>query len=1330
MNAPPSSDTSVAARPSSPYKGLAPFEDSELDELLFFGRERDRAVIAANLVAARLTVLYGTTGVGKSSVLRAGVARDLRALPERPLVVVHEAWADDPVGSLSGAIAAGVGLEPGTLSETVEVAAALRGDVYLLLDQLEAYFVYHGAEPALADGILELLVRPELPVHILVAIREDALARLDAFKGQLPGLLANRLRLDHLTRAAGRRAIVGPIERYGALVPEEEGLAVEPALVDAVLDGVLAGLVVQASRGRGVSKAATPQPRIETPYLQLVMQRLWEVERAEGSRVLQLRTLERLGGPGHIVEAHLTHALAALTPVQMGLAAMTFNQLVTPSGMKIAHGTRDLANYAHTSEEEIAGVLATLSHERILRPVGDGADGGYEIFHDVLADAVLAWRARFLAEQAVERERAAARRRHRRLVATVAVALAALAAMAAITYYALEQRNEARRSAADAQLQRNIALVQTRKARQAQTEAERQRNIALVQTRKARQAQTEAERQAAIAANAETQANEQANAAQRAQRTAFEQAAAARAARQVAEQQKNAANVQRKVAERQTKKATAATTRATKSKQDALREARIAEARRRQASTAEQKATNAAQLAQHNQQLAESARADALAAKKQAEANAIEARTREYAFNAQALLTSDPESSLRLALHAAQLEPSLGLVETTLRDALLATRGLRRLPGGGGRVQDAEFSPDGSRVVIADGSGARVFDTGTSGSVKGTRLLGGSGGPVRLLATGAGVRTASFSHDGRTIVTAGSDGRAMLWDAAGGTLLHTLVHSGSLLSAVFSHDDRLLATTGTDDRAKLWDTATGHLLLSLAYPAPVLGAAFNPDATRVVIYGNDRAARVFDVTSGAQLLSLDHEGDLTSATYSRDGNLIATTARDGTARLWNAADGTLVHTLQARGNVLAAAFSPDGQWLATVGTDGVGRVWSVAGGELQTLLAGYASAVDSVAWSPDGQLIITAGTDGTARLWSFPDGTQQVILRGHTGAVVRVSFAPSGATAVTASDDGTARIWDARVDGSLRGVDRHAGAATGVAFSPDGKTLASSGVDGTLRLLALGAHTGARTIVAGKPLEDVAFSRDGHLLATAGADGTARVWSYPRGVLVDQIQERGFLNAVDVSPDGTLLALAGRANTAWIAPVAGGASTALSHPAPVLDVAFSPDGRLLATACGDGLARLWQVSTGELVRTLSGHTDDVTSVAFSPDGKLLVTASRDHDARIWDVAGGRMVRLLHGHAGSVSDAQFSADGRWVVTAGPVKAGVWATAATDLALFRLVFLAGHVGPIDAAAFAPQGWLLATAGSDGSVRTYTCALCGDTPQLEALARQRLAALDLAG
>src|SRR5262249_34867897 len=150
---------------------------------------------------------------------------------------------------------------------------------------------------------------------------------------------------------------------------------------------------------------------------------------------------------------------------------------------------------------------------------------------------------------------------------------------------------------------------------------------------------------------------------------------------------------------------------------------------------------------------------------------------------------------------------------------------------------------------------------------------------------------------------------------------------------------------------------------------------------------------------------------------------------------------------------------------------------------------------------------------------------------------------------------------------------------------------------------------------------------DGRLLAAAGADGVARVWSLEGGAPVDQISEQGVLNATAFSPDGTRLAVAGRGRAAWIAPLRGRAQITLPHPAAVLDVAFSPDGALLATACADGNARLWRADTGALVRTLRGHTDDVTSVAFSPDGRLLVTASRDHDARIWDVAPGRLVRL-------------------------------------------------------------------------------------------------------
>ena len=132
--------------PASPYKGLTPFADTAIDAMLFFGRERDVEIVCANVVASRLTVLYGPSGVGKSSLLSAAVARRLRELPEHPVVVVFSAWSERPAEALAQAVAAEAGVETAdSLATTVARASEARGDVYLLLDQAEEYFLYHPA---------------------------------------------------------------------------------------------------------------------------------------------------------------------------------------------------------------------------------------------------------------------------------------------------------------------------------------------------------------------------------------------------------------------------------------------------------------------------------------------------------------------------------------------------------------------------------------------------------------------------------------------------------------------------------------------------------------------------------------------------------------------------------------------------------------------------------------------------------------------------------------------------------------------------------------------------------------------------------------------------------------------------------------------------------------------------------------------------------------------------------------------------------------------------------------------------------------------------------
>ncbi|MDP9261873.1 MAG: hypothetical protein M3O89_07890 [Actinomycetota bacterium] len=281
---------SVIASPRSPFKGLAAFEDSELDALFFFGREREREVLVANLLAARITVLYGESGVGKSSLLGAGVVRALREVAPDAVVALRDTWSG-PIDHILDDVRAG-------------------NESYLILDQFEEYFLYHADAEDDARGTL-LHDLPELlrdsRVNVLISLREDSLARLDAFKARIPSVFANQVRLEHLDRDAGRAAIVGPIVRWNELTDDE--VAVEPALVDAVLDEVSAGRVDGIGNDRD---------RIEAPYLQLVLERIWDAERADGSSTLRLSTLRMLGGAASIVREHLQGALDALAGGEQG----------------------------------------------------------------------------------------------------------------------------------------------------------------------------------------------------------------------------------------------------------------------------------------------------------------------------------------------------------------------------------------------------------------------------------------------------------------------------------------------------------------------------------------------------------------------------------------------------------------------------------------------------------------------------------------------------------------------------------------------------------------------------------------------------------------------------------------------------------------------------------------------------------------------------------------------------------------------------------------------------------------------------------------------------
>lgn len=385
----------------SPYQGLIPY--SENDSGFFFGREKDTRLIIANLFASPLTLLYGPSGVGKSSVLRAGAVHQLNQRQD-VCVVVHSVWNTDPLADLRTKVCS---LEGVTASLNparsfgdflTECSGQAKKRLMIILDQFEEYFLYHPNVDEFTVQFSQAVMQANIPASFLVSIREDALAKLDRFEGRIPILFDNYLRLEHLDDAGARSAIEKPIRKYNELyMAGKPQIQIEPGLVDQVLHDLKTGHISLGRAGIGVVQGEAQT--IETPYLQLIMTRLWNEERKVGSYVLRQASLKSLGGAEKIVRTHLDAAMRQLTIGQRVLAARIFQYLVTPSGTKIALRASDLATFTDSSARKVEALLQRLSQRdiRLLRAVDTAGkrENSYEIFHDVLGAPILDWRARF-----------------------------------------------------------------------------------------------------------------------------------------------------------------------------------------------------------------------------------------------------------------------------------------------------------------------------------------------------------------------------------------------------------------------------------------------------------------------------------------------------------------------------------------------------------------------------------------------------------------------------------------------------------------------------------------------------------------------------------------------------------------------------------------------------------------------------------------------------------------------------------------------------------------------------------------------------------------------
>lgn len=1080
--------TNVTLTAQSPWPGLAAYDERARD--FFFGRKEEAAELLRMIRLAPLTVLYGKSGLGKTSLLQAGLYPLLRAEHYFP---VHLRLDFGPSALLFPLDQAMRKLQEALLEANAEFPAPVKDeslwrylhrrdlaiwsqDNYLLtpvliFDQFEEIFSHGGVNPeqnrssldaladlienripgefTLGDASRRVLSELDLQAHcyrVVLSFREDFLPEIEGWKGQVPSLLRNRLRLLSMSRERAIEAVAAA----GAAVL---AIGVAEPLVDFV--------------GNLDSATASALPVVEPVLLSLCCYQLNQRRSSDGK--IDIELLKQAGQD--ILQDFYNEALAGMPET---VSEFIETHLIQGNRYRSSYPVDQALQDGFLTRAQLS-LLA--SKHRLLRIDQQLGVSRIELIHDRLVSVVSKARDEHQRQEELQRLRAEEEERRRRM--------------------ALETALE-KQAAAEA-----LAAEQFRAAERAQADAARLRK----QARQLQGALLSVIILVGVAGYGLYHANSEKKERKLAQREII-------SLRLVSESLDIVNGIRPGGDERAILQLLAAQ--------------QIVPGNRK---------VDAALITTLNRKYSTQ--------KIWTTGNPVNAVA--FSSDGTRIVSAGDDGMLRWwDAYTGQLSGDpISLVEKGIVSIAISLDGKRVATGNtekmlrlwdidtgqliGNGLQSDEpiysiaFSPDGNQLITGSESSFRFWDLRTGESIG--ESLEGHAGPVRSIA---------FSSDGNWFVSGGEDRTLRLWNVRTRQPMGEALrgHNGAITSVSFSSDASRIVSGSEDKTLRQWNTHTRQLIGEpmRGHEGAVASITFSPDGKQIASSSRDATLRLWEA-SNVRFVDVPlqgHEEMVTSTVFSPDGTRILSGSDDKTLRLWDANTGEPVGEPMRghEGSLNGAVFSPDGARIVSGSSDKTLRLWDAHNGQpIGEPLRGHEDGVESVAFSPDGKRIASSGKDNTVRLWDA--NTQLPIgepMRGHEKMIRSVVFSPDGTFIVSGSYDNALQRWDAN---TLQPVGEpmsgHKGPVVNVAYSPNGQYIVSGSKDKTVRLW--NAHTGQPV---GEPLvghEDrvnsVAFSPDSSRIISGSHDMTLRLWDVNSGLPIGNPMpgHLGSVSSAVFSPD-------------------------------------------------------------------------------------------------------------------------------------------------------------------------------------------------------------------